>query len=315
LLLLYKGDRVKVLGQKADWYEIELPSDIPLWVHKDYVVRGTGGAGEIRGSSVRVRHGAGTGFKVMGYTHTGRKIRVMGQQGDWLKFTYRPGDRGYVNIRYVVLAGRTEPRQPVKPPAHPVIAENNTGVLVIFKKAEDLYEKEVKKDNIADWDLTEAEKLYREAQAKTKDVVLKQTIAGRLTIIDLARKYQASLTAPDEYLKKLREREAEIIEEFRKKRQDILSRKIQPTYLATGRIEKLVSTWLKPATHKLMDGDKIVYLLYSDKLKLSVYEGYYAGILGEFDRSLKYDLPTVRVDEVDIIGKSEVTPPEGSQKK
>ena len=318
LLIAFKGDRLKILGQKADWYEVELPGDLPLWVHKDYVVRGTGGAGVIRGASVHVRHGAGTEFKAMGLVHTGRKIRIMGEQGDWLKFTYLSADHGYVNIRYVVLTGQTEPRRPVVVDVHqkpPVIGDEETSVLVLFKKAETLYETEVNKPKFEDWDLAEAEKLYRQIQPRATDGFIKTTVSSRLAYIDLVKQCHSSMVTPEEYRRKLQKLEAEINEEFSKRRQSILAGETRPTYLATGRIEKLVSTWLKPATHKLMDGGKIVYLLYSDKERLSIYEGRFVGLLGEFDRTLRYDRSTVRVGDVDVLERKPETQEKDKEKE
>lgn len=295
-----KGDRLTVLGRQGDWYQVELPTDTPFWIHKNYVTQGTGGTGEVRGTSVNVRHGAGTDFKPLGQVHTGRKIHVIQQQGDWVKFTFLPKETGFVSAKYVQVAGQTEVVDTPPPTEGPASEEQ---VLDLFRKAEALYEAEIKKEKIETWDLSEAEKLYRKIAAETQDPVFQKTVKGRLAIIDLAKQYQSSVIAPAEYMKRLKEREAEIAAEFEKRRQEILSRPLKPTYVATGRVEKLVSTWLKPATHKLMEGSKLVYLLYSNKEDLSAYEGHFAGVIGEFDRSVKWDIPTLRVDSLDVLDK------------
>lgn len=311
VLIMFKGDKLRVLGQQTDWYTVELPTDRPLWVHKDFVRRGTGDAGEIRGTAVNVRDGAGDKFKQLGLVGTGRKVRIIGEQGDWVNINYVSSDRGYVNVRYVQLTGQggmtstTTATTETDTPKPPVAGGEETGVLVDFKKAEALYETEVNKASIDNWKLDDAEKLYRQVTAKSTDALIKKTAEGRLAFIEMVKQAQASMVNPEEYRKKRDAVEAQIDEEFRKKRADILARKPSPAYLATGRVEKLASSWLKPANYKLMEGSKIVYLLYSDKQKLELYEGRYVGIIGEVDRAIKYDIPTVRVQSVDVLERKD----------
>jgi uncharacterized protein YgiM (DUF1202 family) len=305
LLVCFKGDKLRVLSQQADWYAVELPADRAMWVHKDYLLRGTGGTAEIRGTGVNLRDGAGTEFKSLGMVSTGRKVKVNGEQGDWFSVSYLSTDKGYVNIRYVVLAGETAPAKPPEVPKPPVGDTDETEVMVKFNKAEALCKAEMDKPAVSDWKMDEAEKLFKEVAGKLKDPLLKKRSEDQIKFIAAVRQAQASMVNQDEYRKKLQEAEAAIDEEFRKKREEIKTRPAAPVYLATGRMEKLASTWLKPATYKLMDGNKIVYILYSDKVKLDQYEGKLVGIVGEVDRSLKYEFDTVRVQSVDLLEKTE----------
>lgn len=315
LLTLYKGDKLRVLGQEADWYKVELPGDRSLWVNNKYVQRGTGETGVISGTSVNVRDGAGMEFKRVGMVQTGRKVKVLGEQGEWVNISYLASDHGYINIRYVTLAGQTKPTMPTEPPKPPVAGEEQTGVLVTFKKAEELFETEMNKAAVETWKMDEVEKLYKEVAEKATDETIKGTAKDRLAFITFVKQAQATMVNPEEYRKKLAEVEARIDAKFRKKREEILARKPSPTYLATGRIEKLASGWLKPANYKLMDGNKLVYLLYSDKEKLENYEGRYVGIIGDVDRSLKYDIPTVKVQSVDILERKETGTGGGAEDK
>jgi hypothetical protein len=66
-------------------------------------------------------------------------------------------------------------------------------------------------------------------------------------------------------------------------------------YLARGVIEKFFITGIGGATHKIMEGDRILYLLKSDVVDLTALEGKYAGVKGSF---LEVPGQGVRVIEV-----------------
>jgi len=93
----------------SDWYKV--------WVNGSQGYMSSGyisfaesmdasfGKGTIQGSTVRMRAGAGTDSKTMGYYNTGTQMDVTGVQGNWYKVSYN-GSTGYVHSDYMALSNQ-----------------------------------------------------------------------------------------------------------------------------------------------------------------------------------------------------------------
>lgn len=325
LALAFKGDKLKVLGETGEWYEVELPRDYVMWVSKEFVAAGPDKEGVVTGDNVTARAGAGVEFQALGLLNRGRRIEILEEKAGWLKFKFAAGDRGYVAKQYVRLEGEPGPRPAppvVKPPVTPPVvkppepeAEPDQKVMDTFNQAEEIYQEEVRKQNIGDWDLEEAHKLYLNVMEKTRNQVLLGKCRSRVAVIALARRYrEASQTAvgPREYLK---EREKEIEEEFAQKRKMLAEeiKRLYPTCIAVGRLEKLATT-LPPITHKIIKDEHMTHLLYSPTVDLTIYEGKTVGIEGDVDTSLKWPLPAIKVTGV-VLAPRKPEPGEGKEEK
>ena len=55
----------------------------------------------VTGSSLNVREGAGTSFKVVGTTKKGERLLVLGEDGKWLRVQRTPEQEGWVHGMYV----------------------------------------------------------------------------------------------------------------------------------------------------------------------------------------------------------------------
>lgn len=326
VIYAYADQAVSVLGETGEWYVVELPREYPLWVSKEFIKAGAAGAGEITADRVNLRAGPGVQYTSEGQTDSGRRVEVLQEKDGWIRFRFIPGDRGYVSRRYVTLAGETAPRpmpEPPKPvipePPKPVVVptpptpptppeppkpepivetppETDQTILDAFNKAEEIYKREVKKDNIAEWNLDEAYKLYVAVMDKTHNPSLLSRCRSRLAVVRTAQRYRdlANTTDPRAQLDK---RTEEIDREFARKRAALADeiRHLYPTCIAAGRVERLASAWLQPATHKLIREDRVVFLLRGDAVDLSKYEDKFVGIEGDVDDSVKWPIPTVKV--------------------
>ena len=311
LAFAYKGDKLRVLGETGEWYQIFLPREYTMWVTKDLVVVGANKEAVINADNVRARAGAGLQYETVGHLDRGRRVEVLDEKDGWLKFRFVGDDRGYISIRYVRLEGEASPRgvapsadgtapevrQPVEVRPEPEVEQK---VMEDFNRAEEIYRQEVKKESITDWKLDEAHTLYVGVLEKTRNKNLVQKCRSRCAVIALARRYQQATKTAVDPRKRLEEREKEIEEEFERKRQ-LLANEIHqlfPSADAVGRLEKLASPWLRPATHKLIRDDRVTHLLLSETVDLAGYEGKLVGIEGEVDKSVKWPIPALKVTRV-----------------
>ena len=307
LSLAYKGDKLRVLGESGEWYQIELPRTYTMWVSKEFVDAGPNKEAVITGDGVRARAGAGVQYQAMGQLNRGRRIEVVDEKAEWLRFKFAAADRGYISRRYVKLEGEPGPRgvehvqPPVQPPVQPTPQTEaiDKESLDTFNRAEELYRQEVRKDNLLDWELDKAHTLYVSVLEKTRNKNLLGKCRSRLAVIALARRYREAAKRAVSPRERLAEREKEIEAEYARKKAE-LAHKIKslfPTAIASGYLEKLASA-LQPMTHKLVKEGRMTHLLHSKSIDLRIYEGKLVGVEGEVDASFKWPLPAIEVTGV-----------------
>ncbi|MBZ4666337.1 SH3 domain-containing protein [Mahella sp.] len=125
---LKNGTKVEVLGKSGSWYQIKYGS-ITGYVSGQYLVvsstsptppptpsRGSTQTGTVKVSTtLNVRSGAGTQYKVVGSLKNGTKVEVLGKSGSWYQIKYG-SITGYVSGQYLVVSS-TSPTPPAPTPA------------------------------------------------------------------------------------------------------------------------------------------------------------------------------------------------------
>ena len=163
-------------------------------------------------------------------------------------------------------------------------------------QAEQLYKTETSKQNPAEWDLDTLRGLYGDIATNAANPLLKSRANIRLAQLrayQVAKDRWSEMGKVDEDLQKQ-------LADLEKQRQEEITAAAaaapdEAGYLARGTIEKFFITSIGGATHKIMDGERILYLLKSDVVDLTALEGKYAGIKGSF---LEVPGQNVRVIEV-----------------
>lgn len=77
---------VIAMGGKGDWVEILVPSDVPLWIHGDFVEETADQNLRVSGSRVRLRCAANTKYTPIGLTEAGQILRPTGNRSEDLKW-------------------------------------------------------------------------------------------------------------------------------------------------------------------------------------------------------------------------------------
>lgn len=101
------GKEMTITGSSGNWYAVSCDGKTG-YVCKDYMTTSKPGSsnansgteGYIKGSSVRMRSGPGTGYSILGTYNNSTPLTITGTSGDWTAVTIN-GLKGYVNSAYV----------------------------------------------------------------------------------------------------------------------------------------------------------------------------------------------------------------------
>lgn len=101
-----KNDCVVVISQNGDWYKVNYNLQVG-YMHKKYLNVLTRenaelGYGQVNGSSVNVRAGAGTSYRSVAVASKGSKCYILGLNNGWYKVIYN-STIGYIRSDYVDL--------------------------------------------------------------------------------------------------------------------------------------------------------------------------------------------------------------------
>lgn len=130
--MLAKGKKVTILGEENGWYKIKW-GDSTGYVSRDYIAvsssssQSTASAKDANatitgGSTINVRSGPGTGHSRIAMVGTGKRVQLLGQEGDWCRIAF-DGKTGYVLGTFLIPDGSAAPVVSEKQPA-PVIEES-----------------------------------------------------------------------------------------------------------------------------------------------------------------------------------------------
>lgn len=116
--------KVTVVGSRAGWFEILPPPGTFSAIRKDAVrLDPTGTVGTIIGDDVWVRAGgklhSNDFYAVQRFIKKGRKVKILGQAGDFYKIVPPPGAYFYISARYVKRSPEEAPAP--KPLTTPVV--------------------------------------------------------------------------------------------------------------------------------------------------------------------------------------------------
>ena len=108
LCKLKKGDPVKLIGKRYNWYKIELPSKAYVYIKDDYVdlshEKGEK-IGEVNAVRVNLRAGPGTKHSILGQVSKPESLRVISkEEGGWYRIEPPQGASGWVHSNQIALS-------------------------------------------------------------------------------------------------------------------------------------------------------------------------------------------------------------------
>ena len=99
------GDMLVIIGTQGDWYNIQLPEFISVWISRKYVKAEPGKDGVVTGDNVNIRTAAKTTSTVVGKAKKGSKVEIMGIDEDWFLIIPPEDATGWISRKYVKKLG------------------------------------------------------------------------------------------------------------------------------------------------------------------------------------------------------------------
>lgn len=323
------GTRIKVVGRKGQWLEIEFPAKSFSWVSRDYLQKtAQEDIGIVTGSNVSVRSGPGTQFDRNYVVQAGHKFKILGidASGVWYRVSPMPGATAWIIADYVKLSGPlpgqgpalSQPAQPVTPatpatitPATPTAPASPQPAAVApraadvyaekMKDAEKAFKAETSKENPVEWDLDKLEEAYKDVEANASQPLLVVRARARLAELKAyaaVKEHALELGKVDDDLKARLAK----LEKARQQETAAPAARATSPYIATGKIEKLYIPGIDDTTHKLMkDDESISYLLRSKVLDLAVYDGKVCGLKGTISSLPGIEIPIIDVTSAAVL--------------
>lgn len=319
---------VKVVGKRADWLEIEFPGQGFSYVDKQFVQKRDDKTGIVTSAGVNVRSGPGTNFDRLYTVPAGQMFQILGVDptDKWYQVAPMPGETAWINAEYVKLSGPVPASETQVPPAPEVAATTTTTtpgaettapttevkadpMADKLSQAEQLFKTETAKENPAEWDLKTLETMYSEVEANSTNSVNKELARTRLAQIDAFESVKARASEIGKVGEDLQKK----LTDLEKERQEELIRLAnvgarETPYSAVGVVEKFYIAGLGGATHKLVNGDSIDFLLKSDVVDLNACNGKKVGLRGSFEIIPGQNVRMINVTQVDDMSGAENTP-------
>lgn len=115
------GYEFTVVSTREGWVEVQIPQNLDVYAHKDFVKDGT-----VTASPLNLRAGPGINYSRVGTVAKGEAVTVRGEFGEWLKIAPTPTATAWVSAELVRLpATAAAPAEAGKsaftPPAPPAI--------------------------------------------------------------------------------------------------------------------------------------------------------------------------------------------------
>lgn len=317
------GTEVQVVGRSGQWIEIEFPAQGFSWVSTDYISKIDEETGIVTGSEVNVRGGPGRQFDEIYRVQPNHKFKILGvdNTGDWSRVSPMPGATAWVLADFVRLSGpmpgtaparpaptpRVQPPTPQPGPQVPVVpgtAPSPPPAPGYYEsrliEAEEAFQNEIEKEGPADWDLEKLSEMYRDIDTNTADAMLKVKARARLSQL---KGYEAIKARAIEIGKVDEDLDMRLKELEKQRQQETgIAERASAAYLATGKLDKFYLDGMAGATHKLVKTDGAIrYLLRSEVMDLSAYEGKVCGIKGAITAVPGIKVPIIDVTDAAVI--------------
>jgi uncharacterized protein YgiM (DUF1202 family) len=294
LKMLEKGLKITVLGDEGDFYLIKCPAEVPVWISASFLVI-TGEFGAVKGTNINLRAKPVNG-DVVGSVSEPTKMKVMEKKDDWIKVEAPVTTKVYVSKSFVKIIVetpkasdtphvKTTPSQsptPVKTPTPTPTDE----ITKKFENAEKLFaEAEGTKDILAA-DFSAPMRLYKDILTDPAAAKLHEEAERKIARCDFWLAYQEAARDLKGQKEELQKKLDELKKELERKLKELADERAKKAekeeeFLATGWVYSIGGVIGKPATHRLVQGGKVLYLLKSDSFKLDDFWGQFVGVKGD----------------------------------
>lgn len=99
--LLNQGDRLKVVGEKFEWYRVILPKDTPCYVSSKLTQLLDGGKVRIKATNVNLRYKPSLEAPIIGTASKNKIFLLIENSGEWLKIRNNSQAKGWVHKKFL----------------------------------------------------------------------------------------------------------------------------------------------------------------------------------------------------------------------
>ncbi|MFA5794039.1 MAG: SH3 domain-containing protein [Candidatus Brocadiia bacterium] len=302
---LGKGDKLVVLEDKEGWIKVQLPPNVPCWIHKKYLEIKGEETGLIRGDKVRVRNLPETGEdNVVGFVTEGMSVKLITNKGDWYKITPPETMTGWVNKKYTHYWGTYER---YVEEANELARKNQEKASMKttnegrFQKAEELYLGEMNKTDLQQ-DFREALSLYHQVAESAPESEFGKKAKDRIQQIEprerILQVYRAEIETGAKKKKDLDDKYNQRIISLLKPQQT------QTIYDAEGWVDSVGKLYKRPASFKLTKGDEDLFFIKAPPtVNMDDYYKKYVGIVGKVIKIEGWNMKAIIVEKIDILNE------------
>ena len=282
--VLSLGDKVTVVAENGDYYQILPPKGSTAWVISRNVKR-EGDAGTVLGNDVPVRLDSRVNADQVATLKQGEAVRVIGENMGWLKIEAPAAVKYFVGKKYVrpgkslegeVAVAKDEGKKPATAPK----GDADAKARALIAMAEDelkVQEKLLDERRMKDFNLTQTVALYENAKAEAGSPAVRAEADRGLqhvkTVHKLWETTKAGIEAEEQRVASTQAAAAVKAPE-------------PPKPVLAGHIDTTGLLWKRPGTHKLVMGGKTVCFLRikegDEKMisRLNDFYGKYVGVNG-----------------------------------
>ena len=325
---------VEVLGQQGEWYEVEFPIKGFSWITKEYFQRIDEKTGIVTGNNVSVRGGPGQQYDRLYVVPNGYKFQVLGSdpKGEWFKVAPSADQTAWVLVPYVRLSAPLPSGAPVTTvpglstgtdlvttTVGPITTISTTTIVPLptekpvtvveptpepvkpdpaaerFVETEKKLDSELKKENPVDWDLAALEAAYTDVAANSTNSITRGVARQRLVLLKYYKKeqdrYKEIGKIDEELSARLKQLERQRAEQI-----TAIPEIVEAPFIATGNVDKFYLKGIGGATHKLVEGGSILYLLKSSVVDFAACEGKRCGIRGKITTVPNVNIRLIEVE-------------------
>ncbi len=313
-------------GQKAGWYEVEVPAGFPCWIFSKYIKEGSElGKGVVSDDRVNVRPIASSEKNYpMGRVNKGDELLVLDHKGEWTQIQAPSSIHAWIKIDTANPLG--EPNSySSRLDTHRKDAQKNWNerlsalekqrevekqkalARASFEKAEKALDQERAKGAAADF--TQVRVLYAEAMEKASDASLKEQIKNRLDTIAsieaLAREKEstAELEKRAQALDaQLREARTKAFEEAKAHIQFTDADPLRGRYTASGWVRRSLSL-TRGYVYTLEKGGVTLFEIScaNNRYQLSDFLHHEIGVKGEMFRDPNSTVQRIEIEKMEVL--------------
>ncbi len=302
LTVAKRGDKLVVRAEKHGWMQIQVPSSVKPWIAADYVSFVSGATeGRVTGDRVRIRCMPSSQADVLGLVSSGTKVKVVGTKDGWHQIEAPAEASAWISGTYVSYYSALD-EYAEELSGEKAAEEAREGLALKLSKANELYVAELRKP-VSERNFNQAIALYNEVAGEAQEEFVRESARRRVEALSLIQslvdEYKTMQTGTEELAAKLLDMEKRLHEA-----EKAAEEAKEPSYLAEGWLKPMGRIINSPASHKLVVGDRPIYLLKSSKVDLNSFLFKRVRVNGVKHSVPGWEQPVIDVTELEVAGES-----------